>query len=165
MPFLKKGFTVLELLVVIAIIGLLASIVLIFFPRAMEKAKITKTQREIKQIYESIIIAQYTYDDVLKNITRNSCSECACRDIGDLSTLPDDHQCILNWENVATKINFPNEVRDAWGSPYLIDENELEFPSNPCRQDFLLSAGPDKKRGGIDDIIIWIPFYSTQCKY
>jgi len=163
--FLKKGFTVLELLVVIAIIGFLASIVVVFFPGAMEKAKISRTQREMKQIYETIIIAQHTYDNVLKNITGHGCSECACRDIEDLSALPDDHQCILNWENVATKINFPNGTRDAWGSPYLVDENELEFVDNPCRQDFLRSAGPDKKIGGLDDIIIWIPFYSTQCKY
>ncbi len=82
-----------------------------------------------------------------------------------IAIIPDDHQCVLNWENVATKINFPNGARDAWGSPCLVDENELEFVDNPCRQDFLRSAGPDKKIGGGNDIIIWIPFYSTQCKY
>lgn len=160
----QTGFTVLELLVVITVIGILASTVLVTYNISQEKLKISITQQDINQIYSSIIITQYIDNDVLKNITGNDCSDCVCRDIDDLSILPDDHQCILNWENVASKIRMPFGMRDGWGSPYLVDENELESPVDPCQQDLLRSAGADRATGGGDDISIFIPFYSGQCK-
>lgn len=160
----QAGFTVLELLVVIAIIGILASTVLVTHNISQKKLKTSTTQQDINQIYSSIIITQYIHNDVLKNITGNGCSDCVCRGIDDLSILPDDHQCILNWENVASKIRMPFGMRDGWGSPYLVDENEFEFPADPCRLDLLRSAGSDKTIGGGDDISVSIPFYSAQCK-
>ena len=87
----NNGFTLIELLVVVSIIGFLASIVLVSFPGAIKRAKIAETKREMEQIYNTIIIAQYSYDNVLKNITGHGCSGCACRDIDDLSILPDNH--------------------------------------------------------------------------
>lgn len=160
----QTGFTVLELLVVITVIGILASTVLVTHNISQKKLKTSTTQQDINQIYSSTIITQYIHNDVLKNITGNDCSDCVCRNIDDLSILPDDHQCILNWENVASKIRMPFGMRDGWGSPYLVDENELESPVDPCRLDLLRSAGPDKTIGGGDDISVSIPFYSGQCK-
>ena len=155
----RQSFTLIELLIVIATIGLLASLVIVSFPGATKKAKIAKTQRELQQIYESIIVAQYTHNDVLMHITGCGCSACACWSYG-----VDSPSCISNWENVAKKIDIPPGTRDGWGKVFLVDENELEFASNPCRKDWVRSPGPNQVVGGGDDIYISIPFYSEQCK-
>ena len=154
----RKGFTLIELLMVISIIGLLSSVVFIRYKDAVEKAKYQKTQRELEQIYTSIITAEFVNDDVIMHITKSGCSACACWRYGVKSS-----SCIRNWENVARSINMPTQIRDGWGNPFLLDENELEFASNPCRQDWLCSAGPNQVVGG-DDICLSIPFYSEQCK-
>jgi len=56
----NRGFTLIELLVVIAIIGLLASIVLVSLNSAREKARIAKTQADLKQLELAIALL---YDD------------------------------------------------------------------------------------------------------
>jgi len=50
---MKKSFTLIELLVVIAVIGLLSSIVLVYFVPARKKARDTKGQSEIEQIMKA----------------------------------------------------------------------------------------------------------------
>ena len=41
---------------------------------------------------------------------------------------------------------------DAWGSPFLLDENKGEFSATDCRHDLIWSAGPDKIHETADDI-------------
>ena len=156
----QKAFILIELLVVIAIIGLLASIVLVSVNQAREKARESKMKADFDQIYKAIEVARDRDDKVLGKITGNWCSDCACRNVGDLSTLSDTHSCIVNHKNAFERIGLSSLPRDPWGSPYLIDENELEFDSDPCRKDSLRSAGPDRKCSTGDDIGIRIPFYS-----
>ena len=42
-------------------------------------------------------------------------------------------------------------LRDPWGSPYTLDENEREGGPTDCRLDTIRSAGPDGIWGNSDD--------------
>jgi len=156
----RESFTLIELLIVVSLIALLTSIFLSHFSSVKERAKIKRTEMELDQIKKAIITAQYREDKVLLQITGSNCSDCACRTGEDLSKIPDTHQCIINWKNAFNKIGIV-PVKDSWGSPYLIDENELE--GGGCTKDSLRSAGPDRIWGGSDDILIYIPLYSSLC--
>ena len=145
--FKNKGFTLIELLVVIAVIGLLSSIVLVSMKGVREKARIAKTQETLRQVYLAIELARDKEDKATGYITGSLCCECPCRNAGELSTLPDSHSCIVNLTNCFNRLGLASLPRDAWGSPILLDENEYEWDTNPCRRDTLNSAGPDKNYG------------------
>jgi len=158
-----KAFTLIELLVVISIIGLLASIVLVSVNSARNKARDSKREADFGQIYKAIEVARDRDNKVLKDITGSGCSDCACRGVGDLSILPDSHSCIVGHTTAFQRIGLAALSRDPWGSPYLIDENELEYVANPCRKDYLRTAGPDRVLSTGDDIGLSIPFF-TACQ-
>jgi len=143
-------------MVVVAIIGLLASIILVSVGSARDKARRAKVSEDFFQIRNAIEMARNAQDKVLLRITGSGCSDCACRDDVDLSN--PDAACIASMTNFFNKINLPL-VKDPWGSPYLMDENESETPLDPCRRDGLRSAGPDRFFGNSDDIYLAIPFY------
>ena len=48
-------------------------------------------------------------------------------------------------------------VRDPWGSPYLLNENEGESPDFPCLPDAVVSAGQNGLFGDADDIVAAVP--------
>jgi len=161
----KKGFTLIELLVVIAIIGTLSTIVLASLNSSRTKAQIAKAKMELSQIVKAIIIAQGESGNYLMAITGSNCSYCAggyvvgadYRNISDTSALYT--RLALSMANLETATNglvvgFSKIIRDPWGSPYNLDENEGE--GGGCGFDILWSNGPDGIRGNSDDI------YSTQ---
>ena len=145
----EKSFTLLELLTVIAIMGMLASIVLVSLARARERARYAKAQSELNQIRKAIILAQDRENKVLGEITGSYCSECPCRNRDpSWCLLPDDSgdPCYVSLRNAFNRIGL-TLMRDPWGCPYLIDENEMEqYPSPPprCRHDTVNSAGPNR---------------------
>ena len=164
---MKKGFTLIELLVVLAIIGILATGATAVYNRSINKSRVAVATGDIKEIFDAILLARETAKKVTKVITGKQCSECVCRGEADLSALDDSSNCVQNWYNAKDAITSAAEMvlvpkrRDPWGSPYLLDENELE--NGNCNKDMLRSAGRDKTYGTSDDIVRYIPFYSPEC--
>lgn len=169
-----RGFTLIELLVVIAIIGVLSSVVLVAVADIRENSKAAAAQVELKEIERAIVIAQGEERQALRWITNSNCSDCSCRatrldGLSDMRNIPDTDLCYTRWQSALQNIlagtggvvSGLNLLRDPWGSPYMLDENEEE--ATPCRKDELRSAGPDGVRGSGDDIVVIIPNTRPPC--
>lgn len=156
----RAGFTLLELLIVIGILAVLATMaVLVINPvQKIKDARIKSTQTSINQLVDSIVKIKGFTGKGLMQITGSGCSRCICIAT---TTADTDIPCINNWNNALTKITAEGTstaltsdlrvfARDAWGSPYILDENEGE--GGGCSLDSLYSAGPDRLQGGGDDI-------------
>ncbi|NQT60908.1 MAG: hypothetical protein HQ557_18225 [Bacteroidetes bacterium] len=122
-------------------------------------------KQHMLEIAEIAYKAKKADKTALIDITGSTCSDCACRRLPDLRGIDDDHPCSKKWYsaikniwNAITEESGPPDrfLRDAWNSPYQLDENENEFDKSPWRNDILLSAGQDGKRGTADDIEVQI---------
>lgn len=147
----NKGFTLIELLMVISVIGLLSSIILASLNSARTKARYAKAQAELSQFIKTAIIAQGESAKPLRDMTGFNCSDCVCRD-RDIRNIPTSDSCYARWVNALTTIQnatagtvsgIDRMMRDPWGSPYGLDENERESGPNDCTLDTIRSAGPD----------------------
>lgn len=154
--FSKKGFTLIELLIVVSIIGILSTVVLASLSKARSEARVSRAQLELRQLQRIMLEFQLTNNSSLLSVTGRDCSDCVCRERGDLSQLPETDRCVTNWRGAITRIvqsTNPGQdpsgfFTDPWGSPYLLDENEGErLAHGPCRSDLVRSAGPDKSVG------------------
>lgn len=157
---LKKGFTLIELLVVVAIIGFLATFTVFQLQSSREKAKLSAARADLMQIIKLIQTAQQETGQPLGVITSNYCSDCVCRLAGDLRK--STGTCYTTWQTTIGRINAatngsmnisPNALlRDPWGSPYALDENEREAGPNDCTLDVIRSVGPDGIYDTSDDV-------------
>lgn len=155
----NSGFTIIELLVVISIIGILSTLIVVATSSGREKARVSEAQSDIRLLRSAIMVAQQEAGSPLVTITADGCSECACRTGLDMRNT--NGTCFTNWQDSLVRIqNATNGVvprlsdylRDPWGSPYALDENEREIGPTDCRPDTLRSMGPDGIYGSTDDI-------------
>lgn len=104
----------------------------------------------------------------LVDLTGENCTLCGCED-RDLRALPPGDKCARKWDQAATRlaeaagrpapapaIGPEGAIRDPFGSPYLLNENERETPS-ACDPDTIASAGQDGIMGTEDDITARVP--------
>jgi prepilin-type N-terminal cleavage/methylation domain-containing protein len=153
----QRGFTLIELLVVTAIIGLLSSVVLGSLNDARTRAQQAAAQQEMRQIVQAVAYAQGQAQGTLAEITGSECTNCNCLEgsiqgIGsEASCFNDIYAALLAIENTNGGVYGPVAlIRDPWGSPYYLDENQLD--SSCSSGDVLGSAGPDGVVYTADDI-------------
>lgn len=156
--FHKRGFTLIELLVVISVIGLLSSVILSSLNSARAKSKTTVAKQQMATIVKGTVIAQGEANKTLMSITGSGCTDCSCRASNGYT--PQSPGCytatftaFTNIQNATNGIfgNMTAMIRDPWGNPYLLDENQGEG-GNCSSIDGLRSAGPDGVDATSDDI-------------
>ncbi len=129
----ETGFTLIEVLVVISIVAFLMASAVTMINFVRQKGKIARYQADVTQILKQIDIKREEKNQVLGQITGNFCSECACRAPGPTWTHDsvNTSACLATMTTSFQRIGFPNILIDPWGDPYMIDENETEFPASP----------------------------------
>ncbi len=161
-----RGFTLIELLVVITIIGILSTVIIASLSAARRKAKVAKTQVMLNQMKIYVAGAQINQNLLLRDITGSNNTYDSCPTGVDLSQLPSTHPCVADWRHAIDDIieAYDSSISDksayytdAWGSPFLLDENEWETPG-VCQVNTLTSAGEDRMAFTADDITIVLPY-------
>ena len=136
-----KGFTIVELLVVIVVLGIIVTITAVGYGGVQEKNRQKKIESDIQRIVAAVKAARANTGKNLTNITGSGYTAYACTikaNGTDLAALPDSDECILRYKTnlqlIATAAGVTlGDVRDPWGRPYYIDENEGE--SGGCGKD------------------------------
>lgn len=157
----KKGFTLVEIMVGIAIIALLSTIGLVIYSRTTASARTSRITQDFDSMYKNIEQQRMFSQKTLGEVIGYWCTACnQCRASADLSN---DPSCLYVMQTAWSKVTTAPLPIDPWGSPYVIDENENEFPSIPCRKDEITSAGPDKRLLTGDDINYSVPYFLLEC--
>lgn len=135
---IQAGFTIVELLIVVVIISLLASMTVVAYRGIQDRAWLAEAASDISTITKAITLARSNTGQTLAQITGSSGTayECTHQDGSnstdenqDLATLPSSHLCwvryasAMNAISTAAQVNIRN-IKDPWGRPYYIDENE-----------------------------------------
>jgi Tfp pilus assembly protein PilE len=143
--FLISSFTFIELLVVVGIISLFSLIILTNLNKLKERVKYRLVWQEMLTLEKAFEYVHIFEGKTLGQFTGGWCSDCSCRSTTPAKDIPD---CVNSWRNVVDKLYQIGAISkkerfytDPWGSPYLLDENELE--GNNCSPDWLVSVGPD----------------------
>jgi general secretion pathway protein G len=130
----RSGFTLIELLLVMVILVVLAAVVVPKFTARGKQAQVTAATTDVTSLETALDAFE------IDNGRYPSSEE-------GLQALVNNPSGLPNWRGPYVK-SVPN---DPWGQPYVY---QLPGSHNPNSYD-LLSYGPDKQEGGVDDITNW----------
>jgi general secretion pathway protein G len=130
----QRAFTLVEMMLVVVIIGILAALVIPKIAGQGERARVTAATADINGGIKSALGA-YEVDNGSYP-----------RSLQDLVQPPGNAK---NWHG--PYFDPPKLPIDPWGNPYI-----YYYPGKHNQSSYdLLSAGPDGKEGGDDDIVNW----------
>lgn len=124
-------------------------------------------------LVKAIIVAREAVNGTLMTVTGNGCTRCSCPYVsGDLTkwnSLAKTSSCWVQYYSAIDKIGTASGMNiaslkagDPWGSPYSIDENELE--NGTCNYDNIRSVGSSANiNGGTGVGSVNVPYFSAQC--
>lgn len=139
----KNGFTIVELLVVIVVLGVIVTIAAISYGGVQERNRQKKIESDVQTIVSAIQAARLNTGKNLINITGSGYTSyyCAIKAPGtNLAALPSSDPCISVYAAALNSIANASgrtlgDIRDPWGRPYYLDENEGEGSPSNCTKD------------------------------
>jgi hypothetical protein len=124
----------------------------------LEMRKEAETREVLQELAELAYQAKKRSGLPLAAVTGDVCTRCGCADTN-LQSLDGGDKCLKKWLAAALAISRANGretlparfEKDAWGAPFLLNENEKEQPGE-CVKDTISSAGRDGRMGTADDL-------------
>lgn len=128
--------------------------------------RVRRAQAALDTLARDFALAKEHSGQDLREINANNCSECPCKGGRQLRGLSNADPCAGNWNKALMRLyrlslgqaRVPDQLlRDPWGSPFLLHENEGTEGLPPCTPDTITSVGPDGIQGTGDDLTRDIP--------
>jgi prepilin-type N-terminal cleavage/methylation domain-containing protein len=131
-----SGFTIVELLIVIVVIGILATISLVAYNGVQARSHTAKINSDLVTLEKAIRAARNETGQILRDITGSYATAGPCTMLESNTDLSVNNATTAScWSAYNTALNAISNasgtnirgLKDPWGRPYFIDENEKEF--------------------------------------
>jgi type II secretory pathway pseudopilin PulG len=158
----NQSFTLLELLLVMGILSIISTAVVVTINpvQRLNDARAKATQYKINELGDTLSRIKGLGGKTSIQITGSGCSDCVCRTS---TPVGDNASCVAQWASALSRFQTEGVAQgvygslldfktDAYGRPFLLDENESEGGPTDCSHDTLRSAGADGLYGTADDL-------------
>ncbi len=136
----ESGLTLIEVMMVVIILGVLVALIVPSFVGRTEQARIAAARADINANI-AIALEMYLLDNGVYPTTEQG--------LHALVSKPDTPPIPVNWQGPYLKNN--TTFKDPWGEPYV-----YVAPGEHNSESYdLISTGPDRQKGGADDITNW----------
>lgn len=167
----RRGFTIVELLIVVVIVGILAAIVIVAYNGIQSRARLAKIQSDEKTLIKAITAARARTGQTLLDITGKNwtADNCYSQPTGtDLAALGPSSACWTDYNDSLTAISNASNIdvrqlKDPWGRPYYIDENEGEDPFSQCQEDIIAGYSYPFENYGTPTDVQFVPLSLENC--